>query len=67
MPVTDPKLKLELEETLQVYENDNCSAWDMMPDGSYQQRRPRKGEKRLAAQDVFSEAISRSSQDQPKF
>ena len=66
MPVTDPQLKLELEETLQVYENDNCSAWDMMPDGSYQRRRPRKGDKRLAAQDVFIEAISRSSQDERK-
>ncbi|NNL74795.1 MAG: polyphosphate kinase 1 [Desulfobacterales bacterium] len=66
IPVTDPQLKLELEETLQVYENDNCSAWDMMPDGSYQRRRPRKGEKRLAAQDVFIEAISRSSQDDSK-
>jgi hypothetical protein len=37
-----------------------------MPDGSYQRRRPRLGEKRLAAQDVFIEAISRSSQEDGK-
>ena len=35
MPVTDPKLKNELDKTLQIYENDNSSAWDMQPDGSY--------------------------------
>jgi len=53
MPVTDPELKQELEQTLQVYENDNCSAWDMQPDGKYVQRRPRQGEERRAAQEVF--------------
>ena len=63
MPVTDPKLKQELEQTLQVYENDNCSAWDMQPDGKYVQRRPRQGEERRAAQEVFIEVISRQSQN----
>lgn len=63
MPVTDPKLKLELEQTMQVYENDNCSAWDMQPDGKYVQRRPHQGEERRAAQEVFIEVISRQSQD----
>ena len=63
IPVTDPELKQELEQTLQVYENDNCSAWDMQPDGKYVQRRPRQGEERRAAQEVFIEVISRQSQD----
>jgi len=63
MPVTDPKLKQELEQTLQVFENDNCSAWDMQPDGKYVKRRPRQGEERRAAQEVFIEVISRQSQD----
>ncbi len=63
MPVTDPKLKQELEQTFQVFENDNCSVWDMQPDGNYVQRRPRQGEKRRAAQEVFIEVISRQSQD----
>ena len=59
LPVTDPTLKQELEQTLQIYENDNCSAWDMTPDGRYKRRRPRKGEKRRAAQEVFIELICR--------
>ncbi|MFC1493805.1 polyphosphate kinase 1 [Thermodesulfobacteriota bacterium] len=53
MPVTDTKAKQELEKILSVLENDNCSAWDMQPDGSYILRNPRKGEECRAAQKVF--------------
>jgi polyphosphate kinase len=66
MPVTDPTLKLELEQTLQVYENDNCSAWDMQPDGKYVKRRPRKGQKRRAAQEVFIDLIGKQSKNKGK-
>jgi len=52
-PVKDPAVKAELEAILQVYEEDNCSAWDMQPDGSYLRRQPRAGEARRAAQEVF--------------
>jgi polyphosphate kinase len=62
IPVTDPQLKQELEETLQVYENDNCSAWDMQPNGKYVLRCPSKGEQRRCAQDVFIDLIGRQSQ-----
>jgi polyphosphate kinase len=63
MPVTDSQLKQELEQTLQIYENDNCSAWDMQPDGKYVKRRPRKREKRSAAQQVFIELIGKQSKN----
>jgi polyphosphate kinase len=63
IPVSDPQLKQELEQTLCVYENDNCSAWDMQPDGSYIRRCPRKDEERRAAQEVFIDLIGRQSQD----
>jgi polyphosphate kinase len=66
IPVTDPQLIQELEETLQVYENDNCSAWEMQPDGRYVQRRPLKGEACRAAQDVFINLIGKQSQTQGK-
>ncbi len=62
IPVTDPQLKQELEQSLNVYENDNCSTWDMQPDGKYVRRRPRKGEKRRATQDVFIDLIGKQSQ-----
>jgi len=54
-PVCDPILKAELDAILRVYENDNCSAWDMRPDGSYVRRRPAPGEACRAAQQVFIE------------
>ncbi len=66
MPVTDPTLKKELEQTLQVYENDNCSAWDMKPHGRYKQRRPRKGEERRAAQEVFISLFAKQSKNRGK-
>jgi polyphosphate kinase len=66
MPVTDSQLKQELEQTLQIYENDNCSAWDMQPDGKYVKRRPRKREKRSAAQQVFIELIGKQSKNKGK-
>ena len=61
MPVTDPQLKQELEQSLNVYENDNCSAWDMKPNGKYLRRRPRKGEQRRSAQEVFIDLIGKQS------
>jgi polyphosphate kinase len=66
MPVSDPILKQELEQTLQIYENDNCSAWDMKPNGRYKRRRPRKGQKRRAAQEVFIELIGRQSKNKDR-
>jgi polyphosphate kinase len=66
MPVSDAQLKQELEQTLQVYENDNCSAWDMRPDGKYARRRPRKGQKRCAAQEMLIELIAQQSKNSAK-
>jgi polyphosphate kinase len=38
-----------------VFEADNCSAWDMQPDGTYLRRHPAAGEPCQAAQRVFIE------------
>jgi polyphosphate kinase len=54
-PVRDPVIKAELETILRTYEEDNCSAWDMQPDGEYLRRRPAAGEARRSAQQVFIE------------
>ncbi|MFC1869358.1 polyphosphate kinase 1, partial [Thermodesulfobacteriota bacterium] len=61
MPVTDPKIKEELEQILNVLENDNCSAWDMQVDGSYILRRPREREEPRPAQKIFIELAGRKS------
>ena len=54
-PVCDPVIKAELETILGTYEEDNCSAWDMQPDGEYLLRHPAAGESRRGAQEVFIE------------
>ncbi len=53
VPVTSPDLARELGEILDVYDRDNCSAWDCGPDGRYVRRQPQDGEPRRAAQEMF--------------
>ncbi len=53
MPVDDEKVKQELAAILDVYDNDNSSAWDCLPDGSYVLRRPPKGETCRSTQEMF--------------
>ncbi|MDH4044232.1 MAG: polyphosphate kinase 1 [Gemmatimonadota bacterium] len=55
VPVLDPALRHGLDAVIQVYETDNCSAWDCGPDGTYLQRRPETDQVCLAAQNVFLE------------
>lgn len=52
-PVADPTLKAELTAILDVYENDNGTAWDLQPDGSWIRRQPRAGAPPRASQEVF--------------
>ena len=54
-PVCDPVIRAELETILRTYEEDNCSAWDMQPDGEYVRRHPAAGEAQRRAQQVFIE------------
>ena len=51
--ISDPAIKAELEEILRTYEEDNCSAWDMQPNGQYIRRHPAPGEPPRGAQQVF--------------
>ncbi len=65
MPVMDPVVRSELEQILSVFENDNCSAWDMQPDGSDLQRKPQDGEGCRAAQNIFAELALQQREDWP--
>lgn len=53
MPVTDAAVCGELEQILNIYEQDNCTAWDMQSDGTYSRRRHADTEECLAAQERF--------------
>lgn len=59
-PVTDPAAKAELGRILDVYEQDNVSRWDCLPDGAYRRRRPEEGDSRRGSQDVFA-ALARQA------
>jgi polyphosphate kinase len=52
-PVLSKEVKRQLSGIIDVYEKDNCSAWDCQPDGSYVQRRPVEGGSPRPAQEEF--------------
>jgi polyphosphate kinase len=53
-PVLDPALKRRvIREGLQPYLDDNCHAWEMRPDGSYEQLKPRRGRRRSAQEELL--------------
>jgi polyphosphate kinase len=55
VPVEEPALKAELKAVLDICLQDNRQAWDMHGDGTYRQRRARKGEPVLSAQQILME------------
>jgi len=54
-PVLDPALKRRvIREGLQTYLDDNCQAWEMKSDGTYEQAKPRRGRRRAAQEELMS-------------
>jgi polyphosphate kinase len=56
-PVRSPSLIAEIEGILTVFENDNHSAWDLLPDGAYIRRRPADGEPPRPSQQVLMDFV----------
>ncbi len=52
-PVELPELREKLRQILDVQLNNQRSAWDMLPDGSYRQRRPSTGDDPRGAQEIL--------------
>lgn len=61
IPVLDENIQAELAEILQIYIEDNCSAWDGQSDGTYVRRTPGDGEQRRATQEIFIRLASKSA------
>jgi polyphosphate kinase len=59
MPVLDDSVKDRLDRILNVYAEDNCSAWECQPDGTYVLRAVGEAEERHAAQEIFISAGGR--------
>lgn len=49
-PIEDPELRQRLEQLLDLYLNDNRSAWDMQSDGSFVMRQPEGEEHQVQRQ-----------------
>ncbi|PSB12458.1 polyphosphate kinase 1 [filamentous cyanobacterium CCP2] len=59
-PVEDPDLVKDLEEILSVMLSDNRQAWELQPDGSYVQRRPKEGEPPRSSQEMLTKMAHES-------
>ncbi|MBZ0268996.1 polyphosphate kinase 1 [bacterium] len=57
VPVLDDRLRRELDHILDIYADDNASAWDGQPDGTYVLRTPAEGEAARPAQLRFQRAV----------
>jgi polyphosphate kinase len=55
MPIVDPALQQKLDRFFDVYQQDNASAWDGLPDGTYVKREPAPDEAPRTAQVTFME------------
>jgi polyphosphate kinase len=56
--IQDQNLKGEIDNIISVYEEDNCSAWDLKPDGQYVVRSPSGDDCSRNAQDIFIQQAS---------
>lgn len=59
-PIEDPEIAQELKDILDIFLTDNRQAWELQPDGSYVQRRPKKTEPERSAQKILMERTLRS-------
>ncbi|KAA8983472.1 polyphosphate kinase 1 [Halospina sp. K52047b] len=60
-PIEDRRLARRLRRDLEVYLRDNAQSWELQPDGSYIQRQPAAGEKRVASQQALMQRLTGSS------
>ena len=60
-PIESPEIFRDLQEILGVMLADNRKAWELQPDGTFVQRKPKKGEEANSAHDIFMEMARQST------
>jgi polyphosphate kinase len=63
VPVEEPELQEELWFILETQLKDDRSAWDMLPDGTYTQRTPKKGASTESCQEIFIHTAERRGKE----
>jgi polyphosphate kinase len=56
--IRQKRLKDQILQDLELYLADNCQAWRLLGDGSYERLRPAPGEERVSAQETFLEQLA---------
>jgi polyphosphate kinase len=62
VPVLDGELREQLRTILESYFMDNTQAWELKKDGSWERRRPSKGEKPFRAQEYLQELAEKAAE-----
>jgi polyphosphate kinase len=65
-PVESQELRQELRKLFELQLTDRRSAWDMQPDGSYQQRLPVDGDNPWSSQEILIDYAVRRQKDAPR-
>ena len=60
-PIESPEIFRDLQEILGVMLADNRQAWELQSDGSFVQRKPKKGEEAHSTHDTFMEMAKQST------
>ncbi len=60
VPIEDASLRSELVDLLELCLTDNRQAWEMQSDGSYVQRRPKKGEPERSTHNILMKKVRKS-------
>lgn len=53
VPIEEPSLQSKLALLMQICLEDNRQAWEMQPDGTYQQRTPAKGDPKRSTHKIL--------------
>ena len=56
--IRQKRLKEQILQDLELYLADNCQAWRLLGDGSYERLQPGPGEERVSAQETFIEQLA---------
>ncbi|MEO1145521.1 MAG: polyphosphate kinase 1 [Cyanobacteria bacterium J06638_22] len=52
-PIEDPRLLAQLKDLLDIFLHDNRQAWEMNPDGTFTQRRPKEDEPERSSHEIL--------------
>ena len=65
-PIADPEHKRRITRSLDAYFRDNTRAWELLADGTWEMKKPAKGEKPFRIQEYFANSIAALAADRER-